>query len=337
LIRVLFLGLRHRPLSRGEQTLAALLAAGAGILLLTSHPGGSQIYFLWYGYAAGTLLSAIGLSALIDRIRTEGLWPVAMVGAELGLALATTLGLATGFGEERYAGNSIGLIYATFFSILLLAAWLVVWLRRRRAAAAPATGIAVAVLVGAALLGVAALDETVDRVVPPALISSAGTPNYRVPDPPNERGLSLELGQAPRWLRDNSDPDDVIAVDNQITTTSLTDTSDGANRFAYYAAYAERRTYLGGFGYSSQAVATSDNVYQFPERREVNETIFDPEDCEELRSAVEEGGVSFAFHDGFNQDEPDRLGLFLNPVFENGSATIYRGDDLTDCRFQGLP
>jgi hypothetical protein len=46
--------------------LLALAVTSVGVLLLLNVPGDAQLYFVWYGFVAGALLSAAGLARLVD-------------------------------------------------------------------------------------------------------------------------------------------------------------------------------------------------------------------------------------------------------------------------------
>lgn len=324
-----FLVLRRRTLSTEELVLAGFLLAGLAALLATEHPGGSQVYFLWFGFVSGSVLSAIGIFAAVKRIRSDRITPAAIAGLGMGIAFAAIFGVTTASGVQMYEESSLGHIYLIFFEIAIFVALMLAWKYRARAR----TGFTVSVVLAGSLLGGGALDATIDRIAVPALLTPPGAPNYRVPTPPGEHGLSLQLGEALRWLRASSDPDDVIAVNNQITGGSLDPTSQSSARYFYYAALAERRTYIGGWGYSAAAFTTDPAEIPFEDRMRINEMIFDPSDCAELERAVDESGAAFAVYDSFNQIGPDGLRDRLDPVFENGSARIYELDDVASaCR-----
>ncbi|HEY6892090.1 MAG TPA: hypothetical protein VI300_30080, partial [Solirubrobacter sp.] len=68
--------------------------------------------------------------------------------------------------------------------------------------------------------------------------------------PPGTKHLTPGIVDAMRWLRGHSDPDDVFIVN-----THYLDAAHKDPRYFYFSALAERRTYLGGWGYSAVSPA----------------------------------------------------------------------------------
>ena len=207
---------------RGEQAwLAALLAGG---LLSTVTLSSSQVYFLFYGVMAGCLLSAEGLtlawrsrpslSGSVSRLIGLGLAWLVLLGALMAAPDALDL-----FSGPRSSAYSYMLWYGGFaisVGLLYLAARR--WIGPTRWPAAA--------LVCFALLVAGVLDVPSSKLEP-AL--SNPTPSVE-----SGRRLTPELHRALVWIRRETPDDAVIAV------------NDGEALEFNYAAFAERRTFLGG-------------------------------------------------------------------------------------------
>ncbi len=207
--------------------LLSLLASGLLAFLFVADLGqGTQLYFLFYSVTAGSILAAVGWHAAWktrpealrgDRLRRTVL-PVAGAICLL-IAAPFVIGLDDGDDPDRYV-----LLYLGFAALLGLS---YVVLRRR------AGGGTAALVVAAAVVAVGMIGAPVDRIVP-ALTDRAAESDERT-------GLTPGLHDGLAWVRDETPTDSVIAVD-----------APGIFAFSY-AAFAERRTFLGGWGYSQRS------------------------------------------------------------------------------------
>lgn len=299
---------RGRRLLPMHAWLAALLLAGLLALALLAAPGTiNQLYFLFYGVAAGCLLSAAGLRlawrsrpGVVDRRRIAVLAFTWLALLAVLIASPLALDLFDGPHAEAYR-------YALWYCGLLLALMALYVAANRFTGAARWAGTA---LVCTALVGVGVLGTPFNRLVP-AVTDPSQASDARA-------GLTPGLYQALAWVRDNTPSDSVIAVN----TTGL---------FQFdQAAFSERRVFLGGWGYSQEsgdvgyAEVVSGKVNPFADRLSLNAaafTVADPTAIEQMQDAY---GVRYLMVDKVNGPPADIEGLarFGSTVFENEDATV---------------
>lgn len=244
--------------------LALLLVSMAAFFVLDL-PGVSQLYFLWYGFTAAALLSAGGLLQGLDRWRADPRGPGAaalLAGVAGGVALAVA---------PRSEGLPVVVLYAAAAALLggVVAVFALGLVDSRGAHARWA------VLAVTTLLTAGAIDGPLDRL--PTLVSRAlrGTEAvHREANPATERGLTRELARGLAWVRDHTDEDAVLAVNNHLLVPAGRD-----SRYFYYSALAERRVFVESWDYTDTALAIGlERVRQgrqpFPERVALNDSVF---------------------------------------------------------------
>jgi hypothetical protein len=291
--------------------LLALLAASVGLFLFTEHVSGSQVYFLLFGYSAGVLLSAIVIQELAPQLAANPARRAALKGA--GAAFVATIAavsVAVISGGQLPRGVILGVYAALALCVLGLA------YRISRPIGGRAAVQLYGLLLGAAL-GAAAFDAPLDAWGAPAI---AGEDTFQQAAPPAARGITPGLAEGLKWIRDNTDSDAVLAVNVQ------DDDRTGSARYFYYSAFAERRVFLGGWGYSDTAYEDSGN-HPYAEREALNAAIF-RSDCGTLSSALEQTGVDYVLHDHFNVSETDPFESLAVPEVREEGMTIYSADGL---------
>jgi hypothetical protein len=136
--------------------------------------------------------------------------------------------------------------------------------------------------------------------------------------------MSPELYRGLVWIRENTSTDAVLAVNNQ-----WIDSADAVPLEFIYSAFAERRVFLEGWGYSQRTreqgfanVVTGENP--FSGRLAVNESAFADADPEALSVLVGEFGVDYLVVDRFNGIESDisRLKSHGDIVFSNPAVLV---------------
>lgn len=298
---------RLRALWLGAITLGGLLP-----FLVLAQPGASQLYFLHVAAPAAAVLSAWGIALA---------WPRS-VPARRGIAAAAAAvggGLALAGVLHALARDDADLtkaLYAAIFAALLALVGVVALAVARRPRDAASCAVAL-------LVAVAVLDGPLD-VLPPWLKSErAGTPHYTADTADGPRGIDTELLTALRWLRDHSTPDDVIAVDTHTEAKG----SDVA-RYFYAAAFAERRTFLGGWDYTAEAVAhTAEGASGLPfaERRRLNAAAYSG-DRGALEVLHDRNGVRFVVVDRKHARPASALARSMPRVYASPHVEIYRLD-----------
>lgn len=288
-----------------------LLAGLLSFLFLETEASSNQLYFTYYGIAAGGVLSSSGL---ILAIQAASLSKSKLVILLIAWALVMLVFMAlSGRISTVITPSDYGL--AVVLSFLWIVVALVALVIAVRYGGWGGFGLTAVVVAGAFVLA-GALDSPSGEIKgqlqsdPPGV----GTGQHLTP------GL---LG-ALLWLRDNSAVGDVFIVNNQGW--------EAGSQFpvAYdYPAFSERRAWLAGWGYSSEARDFGfDRVVKgespFGERERLNNLAFqgDPQAIAELKRA----GVSFALIDEVNgaPADPRSIEKLGETVYESGDATLIK-------------
>ena len=289
----------------------AAIAIGALLpFVVFAQPSLAQVYFLGYGTPAAAVLSAWGIARAWPAARDRAVPLVAV-----GVALATALVVAAVLRERAPEDEVLTVVgYLGLYGVLVAALVLIAVVAARPARALLAWMIGL-------LIAVTLLDKPLDIIPPWVEKESAGDPHYDPDRRAGLRGIDEDLLAGLRWLRDNSSAPDVIAVDVQTTTA----TGEQA-RYFYPAAFAERRTFLGGWDYTTEGVdydAEGRPGAPFPERRALNDRAFagDPRALEALRSRR---GVRFIVVDLRHGEPKPGLDRRLPRAYANRALRIYR-------------
>lgn len=295
-----------------QRWLAALLGASLVAMLVLSAPGTiNALYFFFYGVVGGCLLAADGLRTgwsarpvLGGQERLEIVW--LSIGWVMFLVALIFAPLVL---DRVVGGTGPALTYVVWYLGLLLGFVTLYQVAKRRIEPGRWAGGA---LVCGAVLTVGFLNVPVDTVVP----ALAGRPA----PPVQAAGLTPGLLDALEWLRDNTPPETVVAVN-----------ASGLFEFDY-AAFGERRVFLGGWAYSPQsregeyAQLTKGLVNPFTDRLMINTAAFAYADERAIRSMTEEYGVGMFLVDRVNGPPSDVEGLMQSgrTVYESPDAVIVK-------------
>jgi len=308
-------GRRIRP---SQAWLLALLVTGMFLSFAFLEPGSQNgMYFLFYGLVGGYLLSAAGLWMAWHRrpslssqwwLRAAALTVAFAAVAAALIGLPTAIDLFTGPRANaltymlRYGGVALALI------LLYLAGRR--WLGPTRWGAAA--------LVTVALLGVGALATPFDYLRPAVANSRAAETALGKPMTPG-------LYDALAWVRDETPESSVIAVNNQWI--------DPANQVPLefiYSAFAERRVFLEGWGYTQQSreefglAEAAHGANPFPGRLALNLAAFAKADPGALDTMSREFGVRYLVVDEINGTPADvgALERRARVVYESPEALV---------------
>ena len=304
-----------RHLEATEAWLLAILGAGLAALLMVTSIAGNQLYFFFTAVTVGCLLSGQGLwMAWQTRPPLAGQRvPLAALGGAAALLIAglvlapTQLDLFQGADREPQK-------YFFLFGGLLVGLCLLYFAARRWAG--PPRWAAAAILCGT-IIAVGALDIPVKRLAP-ALEAS---------DPPEEgKRMTPELHEALTWIRHETPPDTVIAVNNQMTDL-------GPYEFTY-GAFSERRVFLQGWGYSARSVLRTSTDQSFSSKPEdnpyadrltLNEAVFAHPTLDTLRALAERYGVRYLVVDKINGSAADLTALasLTTLVYEAAGVSVF--------------
>jgi hypothetical protein len=231
--------------------------SGVGGLWIIAHPGLSQTYFARSATPYLAILSAVGLAALIPAGARVPRWFV-----RLGVAgvVVAVVGMVTirhtiggGAPHRQFRSFSLRHVVASYGSVVLLVALialivaLVAWRVRLPGRYAVAI-VSLVVLSTAVTSGFTGGGKNIWQAVTSGKsqrYSAGPDPRYAMP-----RG-AIEAG---RWLRDHSDPLDVVATNSHCRA----DIGGCDSRDFWLAAYSERQVVLEGWSYTEQALGTGE-------------------------------------------------------------------------------
>lgn len=299
-----------------QRSIAAWFLFGVGLggfaaMMVIDHPGLSEVYFLAQGMVAWQVLTAWGMWEAVERARLEGTgrrvaWTV-VAAAIGGWALLQLIRRVTPYpGEPRqYLPDlALGLLPVAVSA-------LAVWVFRRRLTAVLALGV-LSAIVGAGLIP----DSW------PGAVSRQSLDSLQV---------TADETAAARWLRDHSQPGQVVATN--VHCAGLRQVRDCDARAFWVSGFTERPVLIEGWGYTDEALAAAGRdgltftrvPFKDPALFEVNESAFyHPTD--ETMQTLRSRGVVWLFADSHRRFRPlsKFTGRHATEVFRNGDVTIYR-------------
>jgi hypothetical protein len=229
-------------------------AAGLGAMIMLTTAGSSQVYFYRSAESLIAIGAAWGATVLLDRAGSSRVLTIAGLVTGVVAFASAHFGLAT----DSSPGLRVAL---TALAILLVT----IAIGAFAAAHATRTGLAGAVGVAAVAMlaapSVAAAQAVVTWEKPPVAVH----------ENPTARAINFGDVEALRWLRDNSDPDDVIAT-NRHCLDAAADRCD--RRQFFIGAYAERRVLIEGWAYTNHG---SKFLAEFGYARLPEATFWDPD------------------------------------------------------------
>jgi hypothetical protein len=282
-------------LGAGQAWLLSVLAAGLISLLVLEGAQGEQQYIVFSSLVAGFILSAEGLRivwqrrpSLSGRGKRLALLGVACALIIAGLMLAPKH-LHLFSGPHRDANT-----YLFWYGGLALVLALLYAAARRWIGPSP---WAAAALVCGAVVAVGALDTPIGKLAP-ALTNLPPTPE-------SGHRITPELYEALTWIRDQTPAESVIAVNNQ---------SNGVGPFEFdYSAFAERRVFLEGWGYSApfrgMGYSQLGAIGPFEARLQLNQAAFTRGDGQALQTMFGRYGVRYLVLDQVNGSPADMQAL----------------------------
>lgn len=292
--------------------LAGVTVAGAGGMWLFWHPSASQVYF-WLG-----VLPVAGvLSVWLLADRAPGRRTV-LVGLAAGAVWALLVPRLGGMPARTVVSWSLALLVPVLLTAAVAVVAAVILVARRGPAARRALPAALlAAVLGASVGGYA------------HNAAAAVRRTVRAPAAAESPTVSRDEMAAARWLDRHAGADDIIATNVHCLPSGRPDRCDA--RAFWVAALTGRRTLVGGWGYSDQALA-ADGVggkryylqpAPYPARFVLNERVFaegDPADVNALHGRYR---VRWLFADGRVGPVSARLAGTAVPRHAAGPVTIY--------------
>ncbi len=294
--------LRPLPLSLSQVWLGSVFVASLVPLLAFDHPGLSHVQSIPYGRVAVAVLAGSAIVAAGRRVPRS-----VAVAALVALGGLTSLPYWWSLPPGRMLLVLDGAVLAGIVAVYAFA-------RRRHSART-----ALMFMISAAAI-VASVNNPTDVI--PSLVAKAvrGQPLHLI----GGRDVTWGMYRALIWLRTNSSPNDVLAVNNQFVGT------DGTGPFNFdYSAFAERRVFLEGWAYNERALSigyrkvVNDGVQPFPRRLELNKAVFDRASRPALATMAGDYGVRYLVFDPVAGRPPEGIEKIARLVYRNSGARVY--------------
>ncbi|MCW2503156.1 MAG: hypothetical protein JWO79_1440, partial [Actinomycetia bacterium] len=296
-------------ISRAQLFLAGCLAAGVAATLALGHPGLSQVYFLKTAWIPGALLAGWGMARLAAASPRAALL-AAGASAAAATAVAVLAQAPSGSGGRALATAAAPAAILVVLGALAAALWFVLRGSRRGA------GLVVAV----------------------AAVAAVGVPSFAVKYAPLARGVAAgripassptgtPAGQvlAARWIRDHSDPRDVVATDAHCRPGGTAGRCDA--RSFWVGAFTERRVLVEGWGYNARLQALGNTAsHRYTEwpfwdahKLAVNDAAFTAPTAPGL-ATLRGYGVRWLITD---HPAAPALAALAPPRYQSGPVTVY--------------
>lgn len=303
--------LRRREWGTVEWFLLGGLVGGALATLLLNHSLYGQNYFIRSGFAFGAILSAAGMVALVEKYRVSARAMVLIAVAAAVVAAVPSLLIWHPVYDSGAPGvRGVLPIYYGAAVPALVVAGLLLARRFRPRTAGVATVAALAVALGA---GLPTLPWDA-RMYP-----NANTYYHSALTPQGVAGA--------RWLREHSDPEDIVAT-NAHCVTEVTDPC--WNMSFWMSAYTERRFLVEGWGYAPRTSRAGAEQKKWvgsipfwdPDLLALNDAAFSAPDQPTL-AALWNRGVRWLLVDRRFGTESPALREQADLVHESGSVVVY--------------
>lgn len=328
-VRLIGFGVLVRRETRRDPTgwfLAGIVVAGWLAFLVLDHVGYSQAYFVHTAVPAASLMAAWLLVGAVGNHSLREVAPVVIAGTGVG---AVTYLLSSGAAARALELPSAGMLEVVTIPILIVgtvavACWFA-WTRLGAVHAIAPLGLLFAI---ALTLGAASA---------PALSTIAGrlVDFVRSPAPAldvAEAGFVTE-GElsAARWLRDNSDEEDVIVTNLHCRPPSNEPIYCDARGY-WLGGQSGRRIVLEGWAYTSEAQEMHGEGGRsfalqpapWPERYELSQSAVVAPTAEILDRLSSEFGASWVVAVRRADPVSPQLGELADLAYDNGEVAIYR-------------
>ena len=315
--------LGHRRWIEDRRILLLLgVCAGAiGAAVLFNYPGGSQIYFLKGAAGAFGLLAATGIAALVPaRARygpLAGCVALAMVAGALIVTLLRRLGpiSAPSLADDRLPGVLLGMV--TPVAALVVVAIIAYLVLRRAERSRPVLRGAVPLLVVVLVMGFS---------LPNAVRVATPSPSDRKVDTAVP-GDGIEVA---RWLRDHTDPGDLVATNLHCRPPSDLPAAGCDARHFWVSGYAERHMLVEGWAYTAPAIASamklhvSDRTVPFWDQPllAANDRVFSAPSSDAIAAIRDGYGVRWLFAD-LSAADGDAIGRVADLRYRVGDYAVF--------------
>ncbi len=300
--------------------LLGICVGAVGAVVVFSYPGLSQTYYLKGATGAFGILTAVGIAAVVPlrssyRTLIGAVVIAALVGALAVLAIgALGPSKVPSLGRDHLSGVLPAIVLPVVALLIVVALAYVVL--RRAEPRWPVLRGAVPLLVIALAMGFSIPN------LPKVIVSP-------IFNPPTELPVAADGIQAARWLRDHSDPDDLVATN--LHCRPLPNRGDVCDaRHFWVSGYSERRMLVEGWAYTTKAIAAglklgvSDRTVPFwdPALLAANDAAFETPTEAAVAALRDEHGVRWLFADLTTADA-DGLARVADLRYRAGDYAVY--------------
>ena len=304
---------RHHGSPNARILLLLGICAGAlGAVTVFSYPGLSQVYYLTAAAGAFGVLTAAGIAAVVPaRARYFPLIVcvsvAALVGATAVVAIAAIGPANVPTLDTAHLSGVLPVIILPVLALLGVAvtAFLVL---RLVAPKWPVLQGAVPLLVIAVVMGFSLPN------VATVLASPINGPRLSGLAVPSD-GIDVA-----RWLRDHSDPDDLVATNLHCTSYSPLDNSCDPRSF-WVSAYSERRILVEGWAYTPRTITTGAPFWD-PSLFAANDAAFTDPSAAAVAKLRDAYGVRWLFAD-LTRASSDSIGRYADLRYREGDFAVY--------------
>jgi hypothetical protein len=303
--------------------LAGCAIAGFAGMVLTAHPGGSELYFHRTALPMIGALAALGLAALADRIPGRGgLLVAGSLGAGLVAAVVARALVERKPDQPRLTDRAVADSLLLTLAVLGLAAAMVTvvwWLVRRRWPSPVATVAAVTVVGVCTAAGILPALQTV-------VADSGATAAMFAPR--ETGGPTGTASAAALWLKNNSATGDLVATNGHCTRRWRAGCD---SRHFWLAALTERHILVEGWSYTGRTIqraaetGTSYAIQPYWDQRRLrdNDAAFRTPSAATVGKLRDTYGVRWLFADATYSTVPPSLGRFATLRYSEPGVRIY--------------
>ena len=302
--------------------------SGIGVYLCFHHPALGQAYFYRSGAVAMAVLSGVGWARAAGTMtRRTAFLVVASLAAGLMWAFAVSRITSAPKPNGEVARSETAQLAASFGVPLALAlAGLLVgvvaaWLLTRSWSSRTSLPLLAGISFVLGMCLIAPLADLTDRDQGPGQVQV--------------RRVSPGGIQAAIWLRDHSDPDDLVATNAHTPEPA---THPGDHRQFWISAYTERRVLVEGWAYippesvglpSTRATNRVPGPQKFwhQERLELNDEVFSDPTRADTEELVRRYGVDWLFVDKRRKPDLDGLRKFATERYRAGDYVVFEIGD----------
>ena len=301
--------------SSADAPILLLVGIGAGALgavTVFSYPGLSQTYFLTAAAGAFGVLATAGIAAVVPaRTRYLPLIVCVSVAALVGagaVLIVSKLGPANA--PSLATAHLSGVMPVILLPVLaLLGVAVTAYVALRLAAPKwPVLQGAVPLLVIALVMGFSLPNVATDLASP---INGKPPSDLIVP------GDGIDVA---RWLRDHSDPDDLVATNVHYACYPRLDNACDARSF-WVSAYSERRILVEGWAYTTKS-STNGAPFWDPSLLAANDAAFTDPSAAAVAKLRDAYGVRWLFADLTSADS-DSIGRYAALRYREGDFAVY--------------